>query len=479
MATNLFGDYFNNPTKSYIYSNLVCNGSSDDELSFDIIGSEGQITDNGDKLAGVDLSDVHVGLNQYTSDMRIIEPYSYLYIRGMVCGDAYTRKAFGRILGELIEDEDWMYKSILFFVIKYLDTRTGKRVVRSLKVAGNLDEEKTFIDVCNEYFKENEIPIKTYFDDGYVYFEGTELGYDFWIDHVLFWKIEDDYDIIGEINKWIVDNGYNYKFGWDDGYIHANNVDKDNPYLEKNVYSSIIIRSDYSRLYNLMNCLDTDFQTMLEEHNVKKIFLFEDETKYIAPKRYRNGAMKGILVKATYPIFNADDIEDFQKSLKVAHLVDRVDEYYMVPESMFHGVPIATKKIIDVVDTYSCEYDSEAYDRWLGKYSHIDTKDKWISHDEVPQVVPEMFMMWKNSHVPYSVQAASIYKDMETRDAMGLAGYCVYLTKNDLWRNMGQVYLTTGASDSDEHPEIKNLIPSMVIYNPNDFPVKVNYMMFG
>ena len=45
-GTDLFGQYYNNPTKSYIYANLLCtSGPSADEISFDITDSEGVITD--------------------------------------------------------------------------------------------------------------------------------------------------------------------------------------------------------------------------------------------------------------------------------------------------------------------------------------------------------------------------------------------------------------------------------------------------
>lgn len=482
MATDLFGKYFNNPTKSYIYTNLICNTPSADEMSFDIIDSTGQITNNDEKLAGVDLSDVHVGLNQYTSDMRIIEPHSYLYIKGMIFGETYSSKTFGRIYGDIIEGEDdWMYHSVLFFAIKYLDTTSGKRKVEFLKIKSLPEEEKTFIDVCNDYFKDKSIPIEVSYDDGFVTFTSTELEYDFWIDHLLFWKAEDDYDLLAAINDWLVEQGlqYDYKIGWDDDYLKGNKIPADDYRLEKNVYSCIIAHEDFDRLYKLMDLLDTEFQEMLEAHDVKKIFLFEDFTKYISPRKYRNGAMKGALVKVTYPQFNADDIYDYQKSLKLAHLRDRVEEYHMIPDSVAHGVYMATRKILDVVDTFHCEYDSEAYDKLLGKYSTSKTKDEWIRHDELPQVIPTMLHMWERSHVPYGIQAKSIYKEIESRDAIGLAGYCVYATEHNLWTNIGQMYCITGVADDPSEPECKNLIPSFVLYNPNDFPVTVNYITFG
>ena len=479
MATNLFEEYFNNPKKSYIYTNLLCNVASGDEVSFDINASNGEISNNDEVLSKIDLSDVHVGLTQYTNDMRIIEPYSYIYVKGMIFGETYTSKTYGRIIGELIEPEDWMYNGILFFVIKYVDTKTGMPVIKSLKCAGSLEDEKTFIDTINEYFEFEEIPITVTFNDGYVTFTSTEHGYDFWIDHVMFWTSENDDHILEKINQWIVEHGKSYDYGWDDNYLEANNVQESNVYLSKNVYSSVIKKSDYSRLYNLLKCLSTDFNSMLEESDVKKIWLFEDFTRRISPRKYRNGAMKGLLLKATYPKFNADSIYEYQRSLKVAHLQDAVEEWYMVPESLFTGTCVATRKIIDVVDGYYSQYDSDAYNRWLGKYSHINGGDNWIDSDEVPQVIPEMFSLWKKSHTPYSMQAESIYKDMESRDAMSIEGYCAYCTKHNMWKNMGQIYCLTSIEDDSEDPYCKNLIPSFVVYNPNPFPVQLNYMIFG
>ena len=479
-GTDLFGKYYNNPTKSYIYSDLLCtNGPSADEISFNISESEGVISDSNSVLASIDLSDINVGMNQYTSDMKIIDPHKYIYVRGMLSGDSYTSKSYGRIFSEFVEDEDWMYKTVLFFVIKYLDVDTGKKMVVSVKLAGSVEDDKTFIDVFNEWLETNKIPITVTYDDGYLVFTATQVGYDFWFDHILLWKTEDDVDLLNIINDWITDNGYAYKYGWSDGYMEGNNVDISNPYISTNVYSSVIVRSDYERLYNLMKCLDTDFNEILEEHKVMKVYLFEDLTKYIPPKKYRNGAMLGCVVKATYPMFHDDNIPDCNRSLLIAHMVDRVQEFYAVPESLFDGTFVAVRKLIDVVDSYHSEYDSDAYNRWLGQYTHINGGDNWIDSDEVPQVVPVMMDEWINSSVPYGDQAASIYKDIETRDGMGIEGYCAYLTKTNNWMTMGQLYARTSVRDDEDCPESRNLVTSFIIYNPNDFPVAVNYLTFG
>lgn len=480
MATDLFNQYYNNPKKSSIYADIICsNGASGNDIVFDIEDSAGIIRNEDGILASIDLSDINVPMTQYTSDMKIIDPYSYVYVKGMIYGNDFTSKSYGRIIGEFTEDEMWMYRSVLFFVIKYLDLNTGKKVVMSIKLEADEENGKTFIDVFNEWFESREIPVVLSYDNGYLVFTSTKLGYDFWIDHVLLWKSADDVDLLDIINQWIVDHGLGYKYGWDDEYMMANAVNVSNPYISKNVYSSVIVRSDYERLYNLMNCLDTDFQEILEEHDVKKIYLFEDITKYVPPRKYRNGAMLGCIVKATYPMYNDASISEPQRSLRIGHLVDRIQEFYAIPESLFNGTFIGVRKLIDVVDNYHSEYDSDAYNRWMGQYSHINGGDNWIDSDEVPQVVPAMFTSWLNSSVPMEVQALSIYKDMETRDGMGLDGYCAYLSKSNGWMNMGQLYARTAAPDDEEHPEVRNLITSFVIYNPNPFPVAVNYLTFG
>ena len=46
MATDLFGQYFNNPSKSYVYADMTCNGPSADEISFNLSDSNGVISDN-------------------------------------------------------------------------------------------------------------------------------------------------------------------------------------------------------------------------------------------------------------------------------------------------------------------------------------------------------------------------------------------------------------------------------------------------
>ena len=89
MATDLFNNYYNNPQKQSIYTNLSCpSGSSEDEYSFSINGSEGIISNNKDVLASIDLSNIISSLTEWNTSSKILAPNSITYIEGITSGES-------------------------------------------------------------------------------------------------------------------------------------------------------------------------------------------------------------------------------------------------------------------------------------------------------------------------------------------------------------------------------------------------------
>ena len=109
-------------------------------------------------------------------------------------------------------------------------------------------------------------------------------------------------------------------------------------------------------------------------------------------------------------------------------------------------------------------------------YDYIDYNDNWLNPEEIPYL-GELHSDWNHSQVPVYYMMNTFYKKASKYDAIGLYGYANYLTKRNLWMNMGQLYVRTTVED-DESSNTRNLIPSFIIYNPNNFPVTVNYMTF-
>ena len=469
MSTDLFSKYYNNPSKSYIYANILCNNDSADELSFDINESNGEISDNSNVLSSIDLSDVHVGLSQYTSNSRILQPNEFFYIRGWSFGESYCSKSYGSVDSSICEDEDWMYKGMLFFVIRYLNVNTGRIVVESIKCTGNIDEDITFIDTINNYFEKREIPINASFDEGYVVFTSTKLDYEFWIDHVLLWVSDDGTDVLYYVNQWMIDNNHSYDYGWDDGYANGE-VEE---YLpgEINVYASTFKRGEYSRIHKLYESLETDFTELIEENNIKKVYLFEDLRKYVPSKRYKNGAMLGVVLDVVYPKYNTEDIEPIHKSVKVAHIADRVQEFYANPKCLLNGNFVATRKIVDVNDLFQCEYDKDLYNRWMGFYKNEHAFNPLLDYDTNYNT--------EDSSISCIECGRLMERRLMHREQMGVEGYCAYLSKTNTWMTVGQFYARTTIPDDPNYPDVRNLIPSVIVYNPNPFPVQVKYLAFA
>jgi hypothetical protein len=164
------------------------------------------------------------------------------------------------------------------------------------------------------------------------------------------------------------------------------------------------------------------------------------------------------------------------RSLKIAHLVDRVEEFYTTMQNEYSGLPLYVRVIRDVVDSYFSQYEYDIFNKWSNAYTHINYKDNWIDPEEIP-FVHNFRSEWEHSHVPNYYMLNSLYKDVQHYDAIGLYGYANYLSKHNGWMVMGQFYARTAVAD-DPASNTRNLIPSFIIYNPNGFPVQVKYMTF-
>ena len=93
---NLFYQLYSNE-KNYADVGYTCDSAiNEKETSFDITDDKGVITDsNGNKLAEIDLSDIHVSpVTDYTSDTKVLNPGGSLILQGPSTGDSYGNQEF-------------------------------------------------------------------------------------------------------------------------------------------------------------------------------------------------------------------------------------------------------------------------------------------------------------------------------------------------------------------------------------------------
>lgn len=494
MATDLFSKYYNNPTKSYIYTNLTCNGASSDEISFDITDSAGVISDNENVLSSLGLEGVHVPLTQYTTDMRILNPYEILYIRGIDRGASYMSKSY-KLCCNKLKFDDWMYETGITFAIRCTDGKSVKRSYMFI-ACGDINKDKTFIDICQEMMDKRHIPINVTFKDNLLTFTSTQLGYEFWIAHILIWQKKKDtetglyedpetplYEIIDSIFKEVIENS-KFGFGFSDEYVAENGFEEDSAFTTLNVYLAKISNSNYEHIYHMLTMLngfmdEYSVENYMENHHVVCYFMYEDFSRYVPAYKYKNGAMKGCLVVPTYPVYNANDVYDYQCALRVVHIEDRIEDFLLPSKLDYYNIPLYVRVIRDVVDSFSTKAEYDTYCKWCKNFK------PWILSDEIPgptlhideeTCVPSQ--EWSQDYIPIKTMLNSIYKDEMVKDFMGLYGYCNYATKHNRWMTFGAFYARTTVDD-DPSQDTRNLIPSFILFNPNPFPVTVKYMTFS
>ena len=492
MATDLFSKYYNNPTKSYIYTNMTCNGASADEISFDITDSAGVISDNENVLASLGLEGVHVPLTQYTTDMRVLNPYEILYIRGIDRGASYMSKSYKVMNPKQVEYEDWMYYSGITFAIRCTDGKSLKRTYM-IKACGDINLDKTFIDVCQELFDQKSIPVNISYKDGELTFTSSQLGYEFWIAHILLWQKEKDPstgeyvnpdstldEIIDDIFKDVIEKS-RFGFGFDDSYLGQDGFIENSAFSTLNVYMEQLSTSNYEHIYHVLTMLNGFLEAFTtenynERYGVVTYFLFEDFSKYVPAYKYKNGAMKGCVIVPTYPVYNANDVYDYQCALQYVHIEDRVEDFLIPSQLDYYNIPLYVRVIRDVVDSFSTRSEYDTYCKWCKNFK------PWILSDEIPgpsfEIQKPDDSGWTQESMPIRTLLNSVYEDEMLRDFMGLYGYCNYATKHNKWNAFGAFYARTTVDD-DPSRDTRNLIPSLILYNPNPFPVTVKYMTFS
>ena len=93
---NLFYQLYSHPN-DVVNSGYICQNAVDEnDTSFDISGSDAQITDsNGDVLASVPLSSIHAaGITQYNIETKILQPKSAYLLQGNEYGETFKSQFF-------------------------------------------------------------------------------------------------------------------------------------------------------------------------------------------------------------------------------------------------------------------------------------------------------------------------------------------------------------------------------------------------
>lgn len=261
--------------------------------------------------------------------------------------------------------------------------------------------------------------------------------------------------------------------------------------------------------------------------------LVEDFDKRLYPQKYPNGAFRGIVLVPDYPSAEDAGVEKFA-ALRLAHVSDSiiVEEKIQLPQDMHiegyicngckdvfikHRAEVKVNTLLqselEIYRKCDCAlpvrkvvsneglnkgYEDDVWTQALHK--PVDNDDLWTnstshSDDNVWTDAPEMILpnpeeQWDDEYVDdYRVPSkydrlARVpgryphHVDDPKQHIVGLYGYMEYLCVNDMWTKCGDGYMCIGLED-DYQSKIKNLQNSVLIYNPNPVPIKINFIVFS
>ena len=601
---NLFYQLYSHPN-DVVNSGYICQNAVDEnDTSFDISGSDAQITDsNGDVLASVPLSSIHAaGITQYNVETKILQPKSAYLLQGNEYGETFKSQFF-KIYKRISDISGYEnYCNLQFDILYKQNNKICNIHVNTKKIRLT---PGSFINLVQTQLNKLKVPvsisIKT-FDDpesssstiDYINFQSTQQGYDFIVRNVIITPImRSDDNAEGTIAQFIdspfgdpeitadmilelIDKYKPEVIGQDTNYDDyqykiccavyksflklANNIGEDlnNFYYELDILykyflpcfdlnGNIInedklnqLKEEYIEIYNKY------FDGLLAGYNIYDIFkilqemknyilyiisingpsyCFEDFNKRIWNFKYPNGAMRGVVIIPDWP----NDSDYDYSVLWVNHIADQVEicvpvniqllqKYYggnilRNKNAVLYEKALATVKINALIPEEKQQYiedydnlplnDITSNDGFTNSFDKLqvagfDTND-FVDNDfhRVPLSLnssepndisyhnDDIFVsetnddknIWEtnpNKGLPKFVDSHKALSDK----VIGLYKYMEYLSTNDLWLRVGDGYMLIG-KDDDLQTNTKNLLQSVLIYNPNEVPIRVKYIVFS
>ena len=518
-SSNLFGQYYNNLGKNKKYQGISynCSSATSGENTFQFRDGEAILVDsNGEAITKIDLSKIDSGpLTSYTTGTVVINPGEVKLIDGIEYGKLYKEVLF-EVPNIYISSlgDSWPYLVNVGFTILLnvdLDLReynvsttvpSGRDITivdRIQKLISEIGAEGN-IEVTVEAIEDQYGNMKTY-----LCFKSLVLGYDFIITSFSFFNHR---IVIGDKNEYveetisedmlndITEAEDNIVFSDDtefdaitshdtssglymneDMVGHYDNMDNPSDPLSADHYydgdqaedisesqggaqtdsSNGVITGDEDGSQDDFNSGEPseDDDTILTRMEIP---VESDKSLEIPAFKYPNGAARVWIIVPEWPL----GIEGGYYSLKLNHVRDSVTIFDPSLNADCKGL----YELHDI-DVYAAErneverHNMKEFKYWLGEnFAYMDSENGSVlevHHEENMCDCPNIKMEIHNPHI-------------------GMYRYLDYVSMNDLWTNVGDFYGLVTNKDTDDI-DIKNLANSVFLYNKNDFPVKVAYLI--
>lgn len=257
----------------------------------------------------------------------------------------------------------------------------------------------------------------------------------------------------------------------------------------------------------------------MDDDGHRMYFLLENVNLKLEPLKYPNGAMRGLIIAPQWP----DGYIDVCKPLQINHIKDYVDEYAVdececqtdegykpreneecacshrhedalsknllyrryhmrvlcahqdIEEKRMCGLNLKCGKLITDMVSSSNDWSFEAQIAPYQKYEELtrssDANDSWSDSDGQEEYYDNRFSTGSGHFCDTHDRCCD-------KNYMGMYGYLKWVENNHEWVKFKTFYGIIAGVDSLESND-RNLVRSVYVFNPNDIPVKCNYMIFS
>lgn len=259
---------------------------------------------------------------------------------------------------------------------------------------------------------------------------------------------------------------------------------KANIAIQNTVYDADLFNeydiNNIEAIRNIINDIKLKFKD-LDEYYKDFYWLKEDKHLRIPLMKYPNGAFRGIVLVPDWPT-NTDDYE--YSSLWINHIKSKVKLYQLTKEKQY------MPKVVGVLSNATLTKEENDFREQNPEFGSASVESSisnlpngWNEETEEQKAVNDIDTDYLDPYRPnidviddLAWMGNTYYSKKD--DIIGLFRYMQYVNDNMLWDKVGNSYMIIG-KDDDPQSNTMNLPTSMLVYNPNDVPIRIKYLIFS
>ena len=511
-------DVFNNSSNNYVYPALSpCAGAGDDSYLQFLPNKSVGVIQGSNTLASISFSDIKIPVSSYSSQMKIVEPGEVAFIPGLTKGLDFRSQSF--TLPAFTENDLNPYFMTVDLSVGFY--KNFKYYQFNLEASADYSNNITIDQALDIALSNIQAKITTIYDPSDLSFTGTQAGWDFNISNVELTLIDASENssspfpaiIIGGIN---VPQIFELEEDLSKMVLYAK--------YPNSAMQGIILKATYPATelsYNKWVYINhvTDIVTIFEpiqiDNFLKNIQKFTEITfdpsisfgPFITDFTDASVGLDAsagtesyvLAVDCSYAYYQLADSSLFNSRLNLdSSLLNGTIENSWVNKDyplLPYGDPSSRVEIaLSIVNDCSINnafiQDSSIFTSFLEDVSLSGCTLYNCSYDPSMVTLSNCTLITINEtidcSISYETDSSTYYTPVVKTIEVGMSGcsnatqmsagdYLEWITENEDWKKVGDAYIWTSAPDNGD---TRNLIDGFYVYNPQTFPVQIDYLIF-